>query len=231
MAHLQLTVLSLRYSSWSMRAWLALTQAGADFETETAEIEDFATTPLEERRKMGSITGLFPVLRIDGAPVHESLAISEFAAEAYPEADLWPRDTIARAQARSYCAEMASGFGAMRSTMSCHLFARVPDFEPNDATRANIGRVLEIWTQCLDRHGGPFLFGTVSIADLFFYPVLTRFRTYSIGLDGFLEGYARAIEDLPAVRVLVETARTAPRNALYDDYVRGLGGDPAAAEP
>ena len=91
MPTLKLNVLSLRYSSWSMRPWLALKHAGAKFETETVELADFGTPnapPLAERRKLGSVRGLFPVLRVDGVPIHESLAICEYAAEALPQAAL-----------------------------------------------------------------------------------------------------------------------------------------------
>ena len=211
-----------------MRPWLALTHAGADFETETVELQSFETTTLAERRALGSVAGLFPVLRIDGAPVHESLAICEYAAESFPEAGLWPGDTIARARARAICCEMVGGFLPMRSEMSCHLFARVPGFVPSDAARRNIDRIFEIWSECLDRSGGPFLFGPATIADFFYFPVLARFRTYGIGLPKDITAYAQTLEAQPAVSALQEKARTAPATAVYDEYVIGLGGDPAA---
>jgi glutathione S-transferase len=229
MAELALTVLSLRYSSWSMRPWLALTHAGARFETRTVELESYETTTLAERRELGSVAGLFPILRVDGQPIHESLAICEYAAEAFPDAGLWPGSMLERARARAICSEMATGFAAMRGEMSCHLFARVPAFEPSDKARANIDRIFEIWTECLEQSGGPFLFGSVSVADFFYYPVLTRFRTYDIELPTPVGAYARALETLPAVDALIRKARTEPPNALYDDYIRKLGGDPQAA--
>lgn len=228
MAELKLTVLSLRYSSWSMRPWLTLTHAGADFETITVELESFETTTLAERRELGSVSGLFPILRIDGEPVHESLAICEFAAESFPDARLWPERTLDRARARAICSEMASGFPAMRSEMPCHLFARAPAFAPSEAAKKNIDRVFEIWNECLDRSGGPFLFADVSIADFFYYPVLTRLRTYGVALSENLERYAQAIDALPAVEKLIMAARTAPVTKIYDDYIRELGGDPIA---
>lgn len=230
MAELKLTVLSLRYSSWSMRPWLALTHAGAEFETETVAF-DFETTKLPERRKLGSISGLFPILRVDGVPIHESLAIAEYVAESWPDARLWPEAALDRAQARAICAEMVSDFAAIRNEMSCHLFARAPAFRPSDQARSNIERVFEIWTECLERSGGPFLFGRISIADFFYYPVLTRFRTYGIELAEDVTDYARSLEESAAVRALVEKARTEPLNEVYDDYVRKLGGDPIAALP
>jgi glutathione S-transferase len=231
MPELKLTVLSLRYSSWSIRPWLALTHAGAEFTTATVVLESFETTTLAERRELGSISGLFPILRVDGEPIHESLAICEYVAEVFPEAALWPEPVLARARARAICAEMASGFAAMRTEMSCHLFARAPAFRPSDKARANIDRVFEIWAECLERSGGPFLFGQVSIADFFSYPVLTRFRTYGIEIVSDVQGYVRALDELPAVKALIAKARTEPPNPLYDDYILKLGGNPTAALP
>jgi glutathione S-transferase len=228
MPQLKLTVLSLRYSSWSMRPWLALTHAGAGFETNTVELESFETTTLTERRVLGSITGLFPILRVDDVAIHESLAIAEYAAESFPEAMLWPESGLQRARARAICCEMVGDFSALRNEMTCHLFGRVPAFSPSDPARANIDRVFEIWTECLDRSAGPFLFGQPSIADFFYFPVLSRFRTYGVELTGTLEGYAQAIEYLPAVQSLLEVAKTEPAIAVYDDYVAKLGGDPKA---
>src|SRR5689334_9706740 len=125
MPRLRLSVLSLRYSSWSMRAWLALRHAGAEFVTETAaEIDptEYARSgdALAARRKLGSVTGQFPVLHVDDTAIHESLAICEWANEAYPDAHLWPADSLARARARAISCEMSSGFANIRNHLSCH---------------------------------------------------------------------------------------------------------------
>lgn len=245
MPRLKLTVLSLRYSSWSMRPWLVLTHAGADFETETVELsgmtrqwasgEDsdslatIAPSWLSERRALGSVQGLFPVLRVDGSPIHESLAICEYAAEAFPDAGLWPADPLSRAAARAISCEMLSGFISMRGEMSCHLFGRVPSFEPGAKTIADLRRIFEIWRDCLDRSGGPYLFGRFCIADAMYYPVLTRLRTYGIRLPNALVDYANALDSLPAAQRLIDRARAEPRVSVYDDYLRRLGGDPDAA--
>lgn len=236
MPKLHLTILSLAYSSWSMRPWLALTHAGAQFDVRSVELEymkgqDDGTDSLETRRDLGSVHGLFPILRIDSTPVHESLAICEYAADAFPEAGLWPADTVARAQARAVSSEMHSGFAALRDELPCNLFARVSGFEPGEKSRADIDRIFEVWSECLERSGGPFLFGAFGIADAMYYPVLTRFRTYGIALPDMHEAYAQQIERLPAVHRLIEIAAEEPRVPIYDDYVRKLGGDPLAAHP
>jgi glutathione S-transferase len=244
MSSLRLVVLSLRYSSWSMRPWLVLTHAGAKFVTETATpdlqrqslasdddaaLAKLADREVRARRKVGSVTGLFPVLHVDGAPIHESLAICEWANEAFPAARLWPEPAIARAQARSISCEMAASFSNMRMHMSCHLLGRVPAFTPNPATQRDIDRVFEIWRDALDRSGGPFLFGGFSIADAMFFPVRTRLRTYGVPIPGELAGYVAALDALPAVRALHELARTSPLIPAYDEYLLSLGGDPDAA--
>lgn len=240
MSDLRLSVLSLRCSSWSMRPWLALRHAGADFVTETSELAEMqrpsgdgdqpaVVTGLQDRRTMGSVTGLFPVLWVGETPIHESLAICEWVAEAYPEAGLWPDDPLPRAQARAVCAEMASGFPNVRADLSCHLFARVPARPLRPETQREVTRIFELWRAQLNRHGGPYLTGRFGIADCMYFPVLSRFRSYAVELPADLEAYAQALESSPAVRALLEEARNAPRIAIYDDYVRSLGGDPDGA--
>lgn len=233
MQKLKLTVLSLRYSSWSMRPWLALYHTGVPFETDTVSLPHMErqgeTTPLGERRKLGSVRGLFPVLRVDGTPIHESLAICEYVADAFPDARLWPIDSLQRASARAICSEMVSGFSSMRNELSCHLFGRVPSFHPSPAAMTDIERVFEIWNEKLDASGGPFLFGRFSIADAMYFPVLTRFRTYGVQLPSTLVPYGDALEAQPAVQALMAVASSAPHIPVYDDYLRRCGGDPDAA--
>ncbi len=176
-----------------------------------------------------AFAGLFPVLRIDGTPIHESLAICEYAAEAFPAAGLWPADPVRRAEARAISCEMLSGFSDLRTELPCHLFGRVRSFTPGPAARADIERVFEIWGGKLASSGGPFLFGLFSVADAMFYPVLTRFRTYGVAIPASLASYGQALDTHPAVRALVERARTEPRIEIYDENLRRLGGEPDAA--
>jgi glutathione S-transferase len=243
MSELILNVLSLRYSSWSIRPWLALTAAGATFSTETAEIDDIgvqsptsAVASLEEssaklaiRRRKGSVTGLFPVLYVDAKPIHESLAICEWVADAYPDAQLWPGDRVARAQARSISCEMLSGFPHLRGNMSCHVFARVPKTPRDPATEVDIQRVFEIWRTALGDSGGPFLFGGFGIPDCMYFPVLTRFRTYEVELPAELETYAESLEAHAAVASWRQAAARAPAIPAYDTMIHARGGDPNAA--
>ena len=168
------------------------------------------------------------MLYVDGVPIHESLAICEWVADTYPEAKLWPDDALERARARAISCEMLSGFRSLRNELSCHVFARVPNHVPQPETEVDIRRVFEIWSGCLAASGGPFLFGSFGIADCLYFPVLTRFRTYGVELAPDLDAYGRALDVHPAVEAWRKLALTAPRTPIYDDYIRGLGGDPDA---
>jgi glutathione S-transferase len=242
MSQLVLHVMSLRYSSWSIRALVPLLHAGAEVEVKTVTLEmarqgdsepqmnaeryvRWAAERLDARRALGSVTGYFPVLTVDGEPIHEALAICEWTAEHYPEAGLWPRDAMSRARARALSAEMASNFINLRQHMSCHVFARVPTYVPNGPTRLEIARVFELMRTSLSASGGPFLFGNFGIVDAMYLPVLTRFETYGIALPPELRSYAEAMKATPAVARWRELALRAPAIPIYDDLIRGLGGD------
>jgi glutathione S-transferase len=235
---LQLTILSLAYSSWSMRPWLALTHAEIDFTTHTVELPEMQrpelqlqegaeiqATPFAARQKLGSVSGLFPVLLVGDTRIHESLAICEYAAENHAP-KLWPTQPLARAQARAVSCEMLGGFTNLRSEMPCHLFGRVPNFQPSAGTERDLARIYSLWRECLARSGGPYLFGDFSIADAMYFPVLSRLWTYGIDLPDDLTAYANSIESVPAVQQLMATAAQAPAVPIYDAYLRGLGGIP-----
>ncbi|MCB9576963.1 MAG: glutathione S-transferase [Polyangiaceae bacterium] len=235
---LTLHVISLRYSTWSMRALLPLWHAGAEPEIHTAVLDltngnvnaepdahvREAAAELTRRRALGSVTGLFPVLEVDGTRIHEALAICEWTAERFPDAGLWPDASLERAQARALSCEMASGFANLRTHMSSNPFARVPSFVPDGPTRVEIARVQEIWHQALRASGGPFLFGRFGIVDAMYFPVLLRFETYGVELPAGLRPYAAALNGLPAVKRWRALAAGEPRVPVYDAYVEGLGG-------
>lgn len=231
--NLQLVVLSLRYSSWSIRPWLALTHAGVAFTTKTVELsslgQDEPSDDAEYRKQSGSVTGLYPVLWVDDTPIHESLAICEWVNEHAPEAGLWPDEGLARARARAISCEMASDFTRIRNELTCHVFGRAPGYQPSDATSKQVRRVFELWEDCLTRSGGPYLFGRFGIADCMYFPMLTRFVSYDVKLPDALTRYAATLLEAPAVQKLLETAKSAPAIPHYDAAFRKLGGDPDAA--
>jgi glutathione S-transferase len=191
------------WSSWSLRPWLALKATGAPFE----EI----VVPLRRPESKALIRELspsrrVPVLKIVEAggevAIFDSLAICEALAERHPEAELWPKDITTRAVARSYAAEMHSGFLALREALSMD-FARVlPAPLLDESVREEIARIQFAWSAALARYGaeGPFLFGRYSIADCMYAPVVSRFLTYGIELAQDVKAYAERGAALPAVQ-------------------------------
>jgi len=171
------------WSTWSMRPWLVLKRAGADFtETLIRLREESDPSTHDAIVAAGSPAGLVPVLKDGALTVWDSLAICEYLAEAFPDAGLWPADPAARALGRAAAAEMHSGFGALRREHAMDLSLTTAAVVSEDVAK-DVRRIVALWNELLTRFGGPFLLGPgFSIADAFFTPVATRFRTYSIDL-------------------------------------------------
>jgi glutathione S-transferase len=203
---LQLVIGNKNYSSWSMRPWVLLRQAQIPFEEVQLKFDD-------DTRVIGiekySAAGKVPVLLIDGEPVWDTLAICETVAELHPEKHLWPEEDAARRVARSICAEMHSGFQALRGAMPMNIRSRHPGKGMTPESRKDIDRVLSIWTDCRERFGGAgnFLFGRFSIPDAFYAPVVMRFETYAVKLPPVAQAYAEAVRALAAVREWAQAAR------------------------
>lgn len=212
-----LVVGSLNYSSWSLRPWLALKHAAIDFRTHLIEL----FVDPEWRRKVLRFSGAakVPVL-VDGSlSVHESLAICEYAAELAPEAKLWPEDRATRARARAVSAEMATSFTHLRNEMPFNARARAKNFAVSEGARAEVARATEIWSVSLQSSGGPYLFGHFTIADCMYFPLLGRFRTYGVELDGDGLAYQNAMWETPIVKEWYELARTASPIPKYDAVI------------
>lgn len=196
---MKLVIANKNYSSWSLRPWLLLKHAGIPFEEEKLSFND---PEFKARVRRYSPVGKVPVLVDGDIVVWDSLAIAEYVAEKHPEARLWPEDAAARARARSMCAEMHSGFAAMRNHMgmNCELSVRGAIFPLE--VQADVARVLDIWRTCREAHQakGPFLFGRFSVADAFFAPVTRRFVTYGTALPAVAKEYVDTISALPAMR-------------------------------
>ncbi len=198
-------------SSWSLRPWLAMKQAGLDF----TEVRINLRAPdMKEQIKAHSPAGKVPVLWADDLMIWDSLAILEFVAERHPDKALWPSNVEARAVARSASAEMHSGFQALREHCPMKFLAHEPKAEHIDPVQVNIRRIVELWKECRSRFGadGPFLFSSFSIADAMYAPVASRFKTYigdlgAFGDDGTAAAYIDALFALPAMQEWAEGAR------------------------
>jgi glutathione S-transferase len=203
-AGLTLVIGNKNYSSWSMRPWVAAVAAGIPF-TEVRVLLDQPDTFANIARF--SAAGRVPVLLAGEMTIWDSLAICEYLAEQFPDKHLWPQDVAARALARSVVAEMHSGFPDLRMAMSMNIKAKLPGRGRTPGAQADIGRICEIWEECLARFGHHrFLFGDFSIADAFYAPVVMRFKTYGVALAPALQAYCDRMQAHPAVARWVEEA-------------------------
>lgn len=209
------------YSSWSLRAWLALKWGGIPFEENLVALggEGYGHARIKDVLKV-SPTGRVPALHIGDVVIAESLAICEWAAEQTPS--LWPADPMARAQARSVSCEMHAGFVALRTAMSCNIRRRL-EREPewNAATRADLARLYEVWGGLRARYGGDgdFLFGQRTIADAMFAPVCTRLRTYKVSAPESAQAYCATIFADPAFQ---EWERAAEAESMTIEQTEAL---------
>jgi len=205
---LTLVIGTKRWSSWSLRPWVALKQAGIPFEEMLIPLRrpDTRTRILEF-----SPAGKVPVL-IDGTElIWESLAILEYLARRFPHAQLWPGDFAALALSQSVAAEMHAGFADLRRELSMDVTQTLPTPELTSAAAADVARIQSIWRDARTRFGsaGPFLFGHFTNADAMFAPVVTRFQTYRLEVDPVCRDYMDAILGLPAITEWYRTAAEA----------------------
>ena len=211
---LKLYIGNKNYSSWSMRPWVLLSQAGIDFEEVMVRFDGFAAGSAF-RATMDAITpvGKVPVLVHDNLVIWDTLAIAEYVAEQFPDKHLWPSDRAARARARSVCAEMHSGFGALRSACPMNIEARLPEvgalaLRDKAAVHTDLQRIVSMWSGLLAEHGGPMLFGAFSVADAYFAPVVMRLRTYALPVPPDVAAYMDRVCALPGVKAWIDGALT-----------------------
>lgn len=198
---MELVIGTRKWSTWSLRPWLVLKRSGLPF-TET-EVPLRSDAPTSAAIAAHSPSSLVPVLKDGDLVVWDSLAICEYVAEKAPA--LWPSDPALRALARSAAAEMHSGFSSLRGECPMDLTAPARAVELSEATHKDIRRIVGLWSDLLTRSGGPFLAGQWSIADAFYTPVATRFRTYGVKLSDFGDSglcgeYAERLLETPEFR-------------------------------
>jgi glutathione S-transferase len=209
---MQLYIGNKNYSSWSLRAWLLMTQAGIEFSERPLQLDWAEGSPFKTTLLALAPSGRVPLLVDDGFAVWDSLAIIEYLAERFPDKQIWPADRQQRARARSLCAEMHSGFAALRDRCPMNIEASLPevgarcrDEWPDVA--ANLARIDAMWREALAQGGGPFLFGAFGAVDAYYAPVCSRIRTYGLPVGEAAAGYVERIHDLPAMRAWSDAAR------------------------
>ncbi|WP_150495402.1 glutathione S-transferase family protein [Roseibium aquae] len=195
MSDLELIIANKNYSSWSFRPWIALSHKRITF-TETFVRFNFEAGNPDI--KALSPSGKVPVLKHGDVMVWESLAILEYAAEVFPEKELWPADFKARARARAVSAEMSSGFAALRGACPMNMRRPVEKLAVDAAVKADVARIVHLWRECLDASGGPYLFGEFTIADAMYAPVVSRFGTYMLTQDAVADAYGATLRETPA---------------------------------
>ena len=223
---LKLYIGNKNYSSWSMRPWVLLRQAGIPFE-EVKVLFDSFEAGSGFKTAIGGVNpvGKVPVLVDEGLAIWDSLAICEYAAESFPDKKLWPRDRQARARARSVCAEMHSGFSALRSHCGMNIEASLPEigalvWRDQPAVRADVERIVAMWSGLLQQHGGPLLFGEFSVADAFFAPVCMRLRTFRLPVPPAITAYVERVSALPGVAAWIEDALAEKTFVPFDEPYR-----------
>ncbi len=201
------------YSSWSMRPWVLLKQAGIAFEECKVSFEGGfgADSAFKDTVRKLNPTGRMPVLVDDGFTVWDTLAIVEYIAEHYPQHRIWPQDAKARARARSVCAEMHSGFNALRGACGMNVEANLTQagaliWRDKPAVRGDVQRIVAMWTELLEQHKGPMLFGEFSAADAYFAPVCIRLKNFGLPVPGHVTDYIRRVCAVPGVKAWIDEA-------------------------
>jgi glutathione S-transferase len=209
---MQLHIGNKNYSSWSMRPWVLMRQAGIPFEEVMVRFDGFSPQS-QFKQRVGTLSpaGKVPILVDDGLVVWDTLAIAEYVAERFPEHQLWPRERAARARARSVCAEMHSGFSALRSACPMNIEARLPEIgglvlRDQSGVRSDLERITQMWSSLLREHGGPMLFGAFSVADAYYAPVVMRLRTYELPVPEDVAAYMQRVVELPGVQAWIADA-------------------------
>jgi len=197
-------------SSWSLRPYLALRATGAKFDEVIVRLDQPET---RAKIRNHSPAGKLPILKIveggRSVTVWDSLAICETLAERHPDAKLWPDDPATRATARSFAAEMHSGFPDVRDQLTMNFSRQLAAPVLREATRAQVTRIVEAWSGALANYGkdGGFLFGGFSIADCMYAPVVSRFITYGVAVPHVIDAYCERMMALPAMQDWAAAAR------------------------
>ena len=209
---LKLYVGNKNYSSWSMRPWVLLKQAGIPFEEVMVRFDSFdAGSAFKNTMAAINPVGKVPALQDGELAIWDTLAIAEYVAEQFPDKQLWPTERTARARARSICAEMHGGFAGLRGDCPMNIEASLADtgallMRDKSAVRSDLARIVAMWGALLQEHGGPMLFGAFTVADAYFAPVCTRIKTYALPVPPAIAAYIERVCALPGVKAWIDGA-------------------------
>lgn len=215
---LQLLIGNKNYSSWSMRPWVLMTQLRIRFDEIKVRFDFSPDSPFRREVAKVNPAGRVPVLIDEGFAVWDTLAITEYLADKFPQVAVWPRDARQRARARSLAAEMHSGFSALRNHCPMNIEAKLSQVgerivAEQAAVRVDLARIDAMWTEALEQSGGPFLFGEFCAADAFYAPVCMRVLGYGLPLSAAARAYVDRVAQAPGVQRWVDDA------LLEADYI------------
>ena len=209
---MKLYIANKNYSSWSMRPWVMLKQAGIDFEEVMVRFDGFdAQSKFKQTLKDINPVGKVPVLLDGDLAVWDTLSIAEYVAEKFPDKQLWPSKVSNRAMARSICAEMHSGFTGIRSACPMNIDAYLPEIgalalRDNNALRNDLKRIDGLFSSLVQEHKGPMLFGEFSIPDAYFSPIVMRIKTYALPVSSETQAYIDRLCAMPGVKAWIDGA-------------------------
>jgi glutathione S-transferase len=223
---LKLYIGNKNYSSWSMRPWVLMRQAGMAFEEVLVRFDAFdAGSQFKQTLAALTPTAKVPLLLDGELAIWDTLAIAEYLAEQFPEKHLWPQDVAARARARSVCAEMHAGFSALRSHCPQNIEAALSEtgaliWRDQPAVRTDVARLVAMWRELLDAYGGPLLFDAFTIADAYFAPVCMRLKTYALPVPPDIAAYVERVAALPGVADWIAQARAEQDFRAFEEPYR-----------
>jgi glutathione S-transferase len=223
---MQLYIGNKNYSSWSLRIWLLMKQLDIAFSERKLRFDFSEGSPFKK-----TLLAIAPVARVpllvddDGFAVWDSLAIAEYLADRFPDKNVWPADRLQRARARSLCAEMHSGFAALRERCPMNIEASLTEVGERAAREwpeviADVRRIDEMWSGQLAASGGPFLFGPFGAVDAYFAPVCVRIATYGLAVGASSRAYAERMLTLPSMREWSDAARAEREYVAMDEPYR-----------
>ena len=227
---LTLYVGNKNYSSWSMRPWVLMKQLQIPFQEVMVRFDSFDGESAFKQALAGvNPAGKVPVLVDEGFAVWDTLAITEYLAERFSGQQVWPQERQARARARSVCAEMHSGFSALRSNCPMNVEASLPEvgarlWQEQPAVRSDVERIVSMWSGLLQQHGGQMLFGQFSAADAYFAPVCLRLKTYALPVAPAIGAYVERVLALPGVKAWNDDALKEHDFIAFDEPYRTSRG-------
>ncbi len=206
-----------RYSSWSLRGWLLFDAFDIPRGIRYAQMN---TDDFEAMRAEMAPSRLVPAVKLpEGGVVWDSMAMAETLAERHPDAGIWPEDAGQRALARSLCAQMHSGFTALRGACPMNMGRAYQGFPAGDDVLADVRALTDLWAMARSTGGdGPFLFGAFSAADAFFAPVASRITTYDLPVGDDDAAYIRAVLGHPSVRRWYAMSIAKPEHQAHYEF-------------